>query len=210
MMSIPAAKNWSHKFVPKFSIDLQLWDTLKYHFTYSADLSFWGTDSYVASKYYLSGNNKQTHTSASKSSSKGINWQVENTLTYDKTIGKHSFAVVLGQSAMKNKSDYLGGSRWNLVNVNKPSIDYATGNYVQTIVTDKEGKIISVGTPTIQHSVYGGNNVVHTILLSSVESVTTMTRSICSRQLYVVMDQAVSELIISMVLSHLHLLDGTS
>ena len=24
-----------------------------------------------------------------------------------------------------NKSDYLNGSRWNLVNVNKPSIDYA-------------------------------------------------------------------------------------
>ena len=47
-------------------------------------------------------------------------------------------------------------------------------------------------------------------LLSSVESVTTMMRSICSRQLYVVMDQAVSEPIISMVLSHLHLLDGTS
>lgn len=42
MLSIPAAKNWSHKFVPKFSIDLQLWDNLKYHFTYSADLSFWG------------------------------------------------------------------------------------------------------------------------------------------------------------------------
>lgn len=31
MMARPAAKNWSHKFVPKFSIDLQLWDNLKYH-----------------------------------------------------------------------------------------------------------------------------------------------------------------------------------
>lgn len=163
MLSIPAAKNWSHKFVPKFSIDLQLWDNLKYHFTYSADLSFWGTDSYVASKYYLSGNNKREHTEAYKSSDKGINWQVENTLTYDKTIGKHSFAVVLGQSAMKNKSDYLNGSRWNLVNVNKPSIDFATGNYEQTIVKDADGKIISVGTPQIQHSVSGGNNVVHAI-----------------------------------------------
>lgn len=40
MMARPAGKNWSHKFVPKFSIDLQLWDNLKYHFTYSADLSF--------------------------------------------------------------------------------------------------------------------------------------------------------------------------
>ena len=163
MLSIPAAKNWSHKFVPKFSIDLQLLDNLKYHFTYSADLSFWGTDSYVASKYYLSGNNKREHTEAYKSSDKGINWQVENTLTYDKTIGKHSFAVVLGQSAMKNKSDYLNGSRWNLVNVNKPSIDYATGNYEQTIVKDADGKIISVGAPQIQHSVSGGNNVVHAI-----------------------------------------------
>lgn len=34
MMARPAGKNWSHKFVPKFSIDLQLWDNLKYHFTY--------------------------------------------------------------------------------------------------------------------------------------------------------------------------------
>lgn len=163
MMARPAGKNWSHKFVPKFSIDLQLWDNLKYHFTYSADLSFWGTESYTASKYYLSGNNKAEHTQAYKSSDKGINWQVENTLTYDKTIGKHSFAVVLGQSAMKNKSDYLNGSRWNLVNVNKPSIDYATGNYSQTIVKDADGKIISVGTPQIQYSVSGGNNVIHTI-----------------------------------------------
>lgn len=163
MLSLPAAKNWSHKFVPKFSIDLQLWDNLKYHFTYSADLSFWGQDSYTASKYYLSGNNKAEHTQAYKSSEKGINWQVENTLTYDKTIGKHSFAVVLGQSAMKNKSDYLNGSRWNLVNVNKPSIDYATGNYSQTIVKDADGKIISVGSPQIQYSVSGGNNVVHAI-----------------------------------------------
>ncbi len=88
---------------------------------------------------------------------------MENTLTYDKTIGKHSFTVVLGQSAMKNKSDYLNGSRWNLVNVNKPSIDFATGNYEQTIVKDADGKIISVGAPQIQHSVSGGNNVVHAI-----------------------------------------------
>ena len=163
MLSLPAGKNWSHKFVPKFTFDLQLWDNLKYHFTYSADLSFWGSDSYTASKYYLSGNNKAEHTQAYKSSDKGINWQVENTLTYDKTIGKHSFAVVLGQSAMKNKSDYLNGSRWNLVNVNKPSIDYATGNYSQTIVKDADGKIISVGSPQIQYSVSGGNNVVHAI-----------------------------------------------
>ena len=42
MMQGNPNKNWSHKFMPKFSIDLQLWDELKYHFSYSAELSFWG------------------------------------------------------------------------------------------------------------------------------------------------------------------------
>ena len=27
-MTLTPTKNWSHKFVPKFSIDLQLWDNL--------------------------------------------------------------------------------------------------------------------------------------------------------------------------------------
>lgn len=146
MLALNPSKNWSHKFVPKFTIDLQLWDNLKYHFTYSADLSFWGANSAVTSKYYLSNNNKANHTSASKSSSKGSVWQIENTLTYDKTIGKHTLGVVLGQSAFKNKSDYLGGNRWNLVNPNKPSIDYATGKVIDGVA---------------QFDVYGGNNVEH-------------------------------------------------
>lgn len=40
MLALNPTRNWSHKFVPKFSFDLQLWDNLKYHFSYSADLSF--------------------------------------------------------------------------------------------------------------------------------------------------------------------------
>lgn len=44
MMTLNPTRYWSHKFVPKFSIDLQLWDNLKYHFNYSADMGFWGND----------------------------------------------------------------------------------------------------------------------------------------------------------------------
>ncbi len=36
-------------------------------------------------------------------------------------------------------------------------------NYSTTIVKDEEGNIISVGAPTIEHGVSGGNNVVHAI-----------------------------------------------
>ena len=85
-----------------------------------------------------------------------MTWQIENTLTYDKTIGKHTFGVVLGQSALKYKGDQLGGNRWNLVNPNKPSIDYATGNVEYT--KDADGNITGA---TVQYGVFGGPYTEH-------------------------------------------------
>lgn len=159
MMQVNPTKSWSHKFVPKFSFDLQLWDNLKYHFSYSADLSFYGNEGATTQLYYLSGNNNRTHTEASAYKGQTTVWQLENTLTYDKVFGKHTIGVVLGQSAYKSKGDQLSGARWNLVNINKPSIDYATGNYTQDV--DADGN--PTGTPTIEHSVYGGPYIVHTL-----------------------------------------------
>lgn len=157
MMQLYPQKNWSHKFMPKFSVDLQLWDNLKYHFTWSAEQSFWGNSSATLQKYYLSGNNNADHTSAGSFKGNSTTWQIENTLTYDKTIGKHTFGVVLGQSAMKSKGDYLSGSHWNLVNIGKPYINYTTGGNYQTTV-DKDGNITGVqsfvgieGAPYVEH-----------------------------------------------------------
>lgn len=147
MMTLNPQKNYSHKFVPKFGIDLQLWDNLKYHFSYSADMSFWGYDAATVSKHYLSGNNNASHTSASAERQQNVTWQIENTLTYDKTFGKHTIGVVLGQSALKYKGDKLGGSRWNLVNPLKPSIDYATGN-----VVDGTAQFSVYGAPFVEHT----------------------------------------------------------
>ena len=157
MMTLNPTKNWSHKFVPKFSFDLQLWDNLKYHFSYSADMSFWGNEGATTTKYYLSGNNNASHTSASAFKAQNVTWQIENTLTYDKTIDKHSFGIVLGQSALKYKGDQLGGDRWNLVNPNKPSIDYATGDISYS--TDANGNV----TATPEFGVYGGPYTQHTM-----------------------------------------------
>ncbi len=157
LLNMNPSKNWSHKFVPKFSFDLQLWDNLKYHFNYSVDLSFWGSQSATLSKYYHSGNAKGEHTSASMSWNKGCNWQVENTLTYDKQFGKHTVGVVLGQSAMKNKSDYLGAERWNIINLEKPYMSYTNANVIYEV--DADGKLI--GTPYAEYNGWGGPNVEH-------------------------------------------------
>ena len=157
MMQGNPQKNWSHKFMPKFSLDLQLWDELKYHFTYSAELSFWGYEGATLQKYYFSGNSNSDHTQATAYKGNNSTWQVENTLTYDKTFGKHTIGVVLGQSALKTKGDELGGSHWNLVNTNKPSINYTTGGDLE-LSTDEDGKVTGAksligvwGGPYTQH-----------------------------------------------------------
>ena len=149
-------KNWSQKIMPKFTVDLQIWDNIKYHFSYSSEVSFWGSDGATTQKFYLSGNNNSDHTYASAYKGNNTTWQIENTLSYDKTIGKHSFNVLLGQSATKFKGDELGGGRWDLVNPSKPSINYATGDIVYS--EDADGKITGASA---HFNVYGGPYTEH-------------------------------------------------
>lgn len=125
-LSLPGAQNWSHKFVANFAAEMQLWDGFKYRISYGADMSFWGSESYALT-YYLSGNNRSNRTSASQESDRGTVWQLENVLTYDKTINDHTFNVVLGQSAMKNTGWTLGASRNDLIDESKPYINFASG-----------------------------------------------------------------------------------
>lgn len=158
MMQGHPTRNWSHKIMPKFSLDLQLFDNLKYHFSYSAELSFWGYDGATTQKFYLSGNNNADHTSATSYKGDNNTWQVDNTLSYDKTIGKHSFGIVLGQSASKYKGSELGGGAWDLINANKPSISYTNGNGQVVYSTDKDGKITGA---TAHFNVWGAPYTEH-------------------------------------------------
>ena len=158
MMQGHATRNWAHKVMPKFSLDLQLFDNLKYHFAYSAELSFWGYDAATTQKYYLSGNNNADHTSATSFKGDNSSWQVDNTLSYDKTLGKHSFGIVLGQSASKFKGSELGGSAWDLINIYKPSINYTNGNGQIVYSTDADGKITGA---TAHFSTWGGPYTEH-------------------------------------------------
>lgn len=169
LMVLPAAKNWSHKFVANFAAELQLIDALKYRFSYSADMSFWGQDSSRPQTYYRSGNNNASTTQAYSDSERGTVWQIENVLSYDKMFGDHHINLVLGQSAFKNTGYGLNGSRDYLVNPYKPSISYAQGDYHLTYgdtnVYDASGNLIGkqVTGAVIEHGVAGWVNAPHTM-----------------------------------------------
>lgn len=125
-LMLPGSRNWSHKFVANFIGDLQIWDNLHYRVSYGADLSFWGYDGYTP-VYYLRDGQGQTFSTATSQSERGLVWQIENLLSYDKTLGDHSFSVILGQSAKESSGYYLGGSRNHIINYNRPWIDASTG-----------------------------------------------------------------------------------
>ena len=125
-LMLPGNQNWTHQFVGNFSGDLQIWDNLHYHISYGADLNFSGYDGYTPT-YYLRDGGSVDHSSAVSESRRNTVWQIENILSYDKTIGDHSFSIILGQSAKESSGYYLGGSRNNLVSYDRPYIDAATG-----------------------------------------------------------------------------------
>lgn len=125
-LSLPGDKNWSHKFVGNFSAELNIWDNLKFRTSYGADLSFFGFDGYTK-QYYLTANNKSSRSNAYSNKQSSTVWQIENVLMYDKSIDKHTFSVMLGQSAKRSSGSYLGGNRFNINNYNKPYIDASSG-----------------------------------------------------------------------------------
>jgi len=119
MLSLPGDKNWTHKFVANFSGELQLWDALKFRSSFGYDMGFWGSDGYNYMYYLSPAVKNDEHTAAWSSTNRNSTWQVENVLTYDKTLGAHSFSVLLGQSASAYSGANIGGSRWHLVDINK-------------------------------------------------------------------------------------------
>ncbi len=141
-LSLPGNKNWSDKFVANFSAELNIWNNLRYKISYGVDKAYWGYDGYTK-LYYLTANNKATQSNAYSNRQNGTVWQLENLLMYDNTIGKHTFSVMLGQSAKKNTGSYLGGNRYNIINYDRPYIDASNG-------LQEDGKM----------GVYGGPNAV--------------------------------------------------
>ena len=127
-MALPANNNWTHKFTGNFSGEIQIWDNLKFKSSIGFDMGFWGNEGYTP-LFYLSGNNKAENSNANAYSAHNLGWQLENVLSYSKTIGKHSFSAIVGQSAYRYTGQQVGGSRMDLAadKYSKPYIDNATG-----------------------------------------------------------------------------------
>jgi TonB-linked SusC/RagA family outer membrane protein len=98
--------------------ELDIIDGLKFHSSYSIDMSNWGDRGWNF-PYYLNNmahidipDETQNQTSVSMSKSRRFYWQAENYFSFDKTFAeKHTVNVVLGQGAQKSTLTGISGSR---------------------------------------------------------------------------------------------------
>ena len=126
-LSLPGEKHNSDKFVASFFAELSVWDNLKFKTSYGTDLAFWGTDGW-SKPYYININAKNDKSNVWSEMNRGYTWQIENVLTYDKSVNGHSFSIVLGQSAKENKSRFLWGRGNDMIAYmgDKANIDFTS------------------------------------------------------------------------------------
>ncbi len=155
MLDRPHGYSSTDKIVAGLNTELQLWDGLKFRNSLTLDLSYVYGHSYTE-QYFLTSKSYSLDTvsstttydakgnpttvdkinygsSASQTMNRYYSYQVENTLVYDKTFGRHTFNVVLGQSAYMSSSSYLGASSRGLMYPDDPwkiSVDNTLGKQV--------------------------------------------------------------------------------
>ena len=144
LLSLPGDLGWAHDFVSNFAANLNIGYGFKYRLSYSAKMSFWGNDGYTR-LFYLSSNNKADITNAHQESDRGTDWQIENVLTWEKKIDKHSLNAVFGQSASQSTGRNLYGMAQLLKNYDKPYLN-------NTSALQSEGQMAVSGGPTYEHT----------------------------------------------------------
>lgn len=128
-LSLPGTEYWTDKIVSNMFVELGIWDNLKFRSSIGTDMGFWGNDGYVK-KFWLNPNNYADRSKVYSQMNKGLTWQLENTLSYDKQVNDdHHFSILLGQSAMQYTGRQIGGSNFDMIEEDgdKANIGFTTG-----------------------------------------------------------------------------------
>jgi TonB-linked SusC/RagA family outer membrane protein len=130
--------NWSDDFIGNVFAEVKPIKELKFRTTMGAKLSFWGGQGFTP-LYYLSPTvNNLGLNNNSRVRSNGFDWNVENTVVYDKKVDDHTFSVLLGQGAYR-KGFYTTTSATHF---GLPSNDYAdaTFNPDEILLANRKGE----------------------------------------------------------------------
>jgi TonB-linked SusC/RagA family outer membrane protein len=120
---------------------------LKIRSQISAKQAYYGSDSFTPLYYLNSSTTNLTSTSQYTENDRNLSWNIDNTATYTRSIGKNNFSVLIGQSAQKETGSGIGGTfigepvntfdqaspNYSLANINK--IAYGFDNQPHTLAS---------------------------------------------------------------------------
>lgn len=136
---------WADNFVGNVYGEITIIKGLKFRSTLGAKLAFWGGE-YFNPVSYLNSTTINSTNSFTRNNSRRVDYNIENTLSYSKTIKDHSFEILLGQGAYQdNWSTHISVTKWDIPVTN---FDDASLNY---------------DVPTEQITAGGGESTIHRV-----------------------------------------------
>ncbi|NJW52127.1 SusC/RagA family TonB-linked outer membrane protein [Salinimicrobium oceani] len=88
--------SWSDDFVGNAYVEFRPIEQLTLRSSVGGKIAYWGGDAFTP-VYFLSSTVGASENSLSRNLNQGFGWNIENTLSYGDTYGKHDFTLLLGQ-----------------------------------------------------------------------------------------------------------------
>ena len=140
--------DYADDFVGNAFLEISPIEQLTFRTSIGGNLAFWGGDFYTP-EYFLSPTVGTSQNSLSRNTNKGFGWNIENTLSYGDTFGKHDFTLLLGQGTYVNGIN--SGTYTNYQNLPVTSFRDASFNYeipvsqrIGSAYTGNEHRVISL------------------------------------------------------------------
>ncbi len=83
---------------------------LKIRSQISAKQAYYGNESFTPLYYLNSSTSNQSNTTQYQESDRNLSWNIDNTVTYTRSFGKHNFTALVGQSAQEESGLQLAGT----------------------------------------------------------------------------------------------------
>jgi TonB-linked SusC/RagA family outer membrane protein len=114
LMSYNNRKTNTYKALGNIFGEIEIIKGLKFRTNYSTELSFVNTDEYFPA-YDLDPTHKRTANGVNKDTHQYHRWNLDNTLTYTKSIGKHNLTALVGMTRFKEWDEGLNASRDSII-----------------------------------------------------------------------------------------------
>ena len=88
--------NWSDDFIGNAFLEITPIKDFKFKSTVGLKRAFWGDESFTPF-YFLSNNVNTSQNSLNRGTNQTFAWNLENTVSYTKSVGDHNFTLLLGQ-----------------------------------------------------------------------------------------------------------------